>query len=112
MFQDSDVAERSPLETVIDCDEFLWTRNHTDLPQGRMVFVHLTVKRWSKDLLTRLQNIWNARRSEFPNIVFAQPNVDSHLFERFAAHFGFRPITDCICTDGQNRRIFVNFKYT
>lgn len=102
----------SPLEIVCETDDFLWQTNSIDLGEGRiMPFMHLTVYVPTPRVMKAMKALYASKRHEFPNIVFAQGLVDDDKFERFVAHFGFKPISDCFCTDGVNRRLFVNYHY-
>lgn len=107
-----DSYRQLPTEIVCETDEFLWRLDRKDLGDGKiMTFMHLYVYVFTPAIMHTMKALFDLKRSEFPNIIFAQGEVDDDKFERFAAHFGFKPISDCICTDGVNRRLFVNYYF-
>lgn len=82
-----------------------------DLGAGRvMTFVHLDVFYFDKSTWKRIQWAFDHYRPTLPPIIFAQPAVDSPLFEKFVSRFGFQLLNDCHCDDGLNRRIFVHYR--
>src|SRR5690348_18241873 len=96
MSQDCDVSSGSfkqlPTEIVCETDEFLWRFDRKDLGDGKiMTFMHLYVYEFSPSIMRTLKALFNSKRPEFPNIIFAQGEVDDDKFERFVAHFGFKP---------------------
>lgn len=75
----------------------------------QMLMIHLDVHNFSRSVLRRLHAVVDLWRPKLPPIIFTQPANDSPLFEKFVSRFGWQFLNDCICEDGQNRRIFVNY---
>lgn len=73
-----------------------------------MTFVHINVINWSKSTLKTLKERWKSVRDELPPIIYAQGNTTDAKWVKFVTHFGFKPLSNCICSDGKDRRIFYN----
>jgi hypothetical protein len=81
-----------------------------DLGDDRqMLMIHLDVTHFSKSVMKRIKEAVDYHRPSFPPIIFTQPANDSPLFEKFVSRFGWQFLNDCFCSDGLNRRIFVNY---
>lgn len=86
---------------------------HTNLvqptPGTLMTFVHVDVFVTSPSVIKRLLKLWPDVRSKLPPIIFCTGHVDDDKFDRFVTLFGWLPLSDTPCSDGNTRRIYVNY---
>lgn len=78
------------------------------LPGIVMTFVHIDVYYMSHKTLQHMMAEWPNVRSRLPPIVYAQGDVTDAKWAKFVKRFGFTYLTDCLCSDGVSRRIFIN----
>lgn len=101
-------TERTVLHSEPDFD-FSFDEFHFD-DDRVMPMIHLDVFYFDKNTMKRLREVYDYWRPKFPPIIFAQPEEDTPLFEKFVSRFGFKFISDAVCSDGATRRIFVNYR--
>ena len=77
-------------------------------PGNLMTFVHIEIHDWRPSTWRRLKANWPAVLARLPKVFFCQGKVDDAKFQKFISYFGFSFLADCICTDGVNRRIYIN----
>lgn len=95
---------------VLDEPEYTFSYSVRDLGEDRyMTMIHIDVYYLSPSVMRDMIAKWRIFRTIHPNIVFAQGDKDDEKFERFVKKFGFSYLGDCPCTDGQNRRLFINY---
>lgn len=81
-----------------------------DLGEGRLMhFLHLDVYYFSSSILRQMLKQWRMFRSNVTGPLFCMGDVDDDKFARFIAHFSFQYLREIPCTDGQMRRLFVNY---
>lgn len=102
--------EMSPRVTVLDEPEYTASYHVTDLGDGRqMTFVHLDVYHMDKEILRRLDAQWQVFREHVPVVLYCMSDDDSEVWAKFIQRFGFEFLHDVVCSDGNSRRIFVNY---
>lgn len=79
-------------------------------PGVLMTFVHVEVFEPSPSVIKRLLALWPEVRSKLPPLVFCSGHVDDDKFHRFVTLFGWLPISSTPCSDGNTRRIYVNYR--
>jgi len=95
---------------VWDGTEYIAEMHYEDLGEGRLMpFFHLDVFYFSPEILKRMLKEWEEHRHTVPTPLFCMGEEDDEKFSRFISKFGFQYLTDCPCTDGKTRRLFVNF---
>ena len=95
---------------VEDCPEFLCELQEFRRGNDQMVFIHLTTENWSLKTLRKMQNDFALLRECVTCPLYACGNDTDEKWAQFISLFGFRPLTEAVCTDGKRRRIFVHFK--
>jgi hypothetical protein len=97
-----------PRVMLLSVPEFDCSFSYNQIAPGiLMTFVHLDVYYWSPSVYRQLKDHWPIIRKRLPDIIFTQGNVsDQAKFDKFVQRFGWKPLVDCICTDGSNRPIF------
>jgi hypothetical protein len=95
-------------DVVLDHPEYKASLEEFRDSSGRqMVFVHLYVfAPWTKALLQRFRSEWTLFRKHVTCPLFACADVDDEKWAKFVSLFGFKPLSEAICTDGKRRRIF------
>ena len=92
--------------------DFLVELSWFALDDGALVpFIHLQVTNWSARVLRDLISLWGRLRPTLPPIVFAQGTTDDAKLAKLVVKFGFVFHADCLCDDGLNRRLFVNYRH-
>lgn len=100
----------SPRVTVIDEPEYEASYHVTELPDGKvMTFVHLDVYAMNREILRRLDAQWALFREHVPVVLYAIADEDSQVWSKFISRFGFEYHNDIVCTDGNTRRLFINY---
>lgn len=101
---------RYPCVLLVDTPEFSFeTQLVQPSPGCLMTFCHIAVHRWTKGTLRSLKDNWKRIRPTLPPVVFAHgQNPNDAKWEKFVTHFGFTHLTDGLCHDGRERRIFIN----
>jgi hypothetical protein len=73
-----------------------------------MTFFHIDVYYFQASTLREMRTAWSKFRNRLPPVVYAQGDVTDLKWEKFVKQFGFEFCTDCVCSDGVSRRIFMN----
>lgn len=90
--------------------DFILSFELVDLGANRLMpMIHFEVRRFNRSIWGRMKEVVTRLRPDFPEIIYCQPTNDTPLFEKFVSRFGFTPHGDGYCSDGKNRRIFVNY---
>lgn len=97
-------------QTVLDTPAYLWVLEEFRNGDAQMVFVHLTIRKWLRATFKELLAHWKLFREVVTCPIYACPDDDDDKFAQFAGLFGFKPISEAMCTDGKLRRIFVSLK--
>lgn len=96
------IAYQCP-EFTIATDEFL---NGGE----QMVFMHVTVTKWSAKTMRELLRVFAAFRSCTKCPLYAVRDLDNAKDVKFISRFGFKPLIEIICVNGERRHLFVNLK--
>ena len=88
-------------EYIFELDEF---RRGDD----QMVFVHLWVKKWAPRVFKQIIREWRAFRKVAPGPLYAVGEDDDSKWERFVRTLGFEELTDAVCENGEQRRVFIS----
>jgi hypothetical protein len=73
----------------------------------QMVFIHLWVKKdWSLALLKRFKHEFSVLRQHVTCPLYACSEADDDKWSKFVTLFGFKPLSEALCTDGVTRRIY------
>ena len=78
-------------------------------PGVLMNFVHLDVYQFTANTLRHFKSIWSEIRPTLGPIVFCIGHTDDKKFHKFCTHFGWSLISQTPCSDGNTRRIYVNY---
>jgi len=97
-------------QTVIDCPEYVFEIDEYGRGDDRVVFVHLTVHKWSLSVFKRMLRDVAAFREAVSCPYFAVGAVDDEKFAKFMQRLGFKFLTHVICRNGERRRLFINLK--
>ena len=73
-----------------------------------MMFVHLKVHEWSKEVLRELKLRWSQFREHVTCPLYAIADVADVKWEKFISFFGFTFLNEVICENGEKRRLFVS----
>lgn len=95
---------------VIDCPEFFFDLNEFQRGDDHMVFAHLTVHKWSLTVLKRILQDFAVFRTHVTCPLYALGSQDDEKWAAFVALLGFKFLTNVICENGEQRRLFMNFK--
>jgi hypothetical protein len=78
---------------------------------AQMIFVHVTVHKWSKSTLKEMLSVFRTFRECVTCPLYAVGEVDDDKWASFVSLFGFRPLLDqVVCINGERRRLFVHLK--
>jgi hypothetical protein len=95
---------------VTDCPEYLWELDEHRGPSGeQMMFAHLKVRKWSKSTLALMRERFRQFRECVSTPLYAIGDVEDAKYVKFLRHFGFEPLTEVICENGERRRLFISF---
>lgn len=99
----------TPKRTIYSVPDFDFHVNLIQPAPGVvMTFVHIDVYYFQPSTIREMRAQWPSVRSRLPPVVYAQGDVTDLKWEKFVKQFGFEFCTDCVCSDGVSRRIFVN----
>ena len=102
--------EATPFKTVWDEPEYTAYYNEYIFDTGEvMTLFHLDVFYFSASILRQMLRQWEVFREHNPVVLFCHGEVDDEKFAKFVSKFGFKPLKVVPCSDGVNRRLFVNF---
>lgn len=77
--------------------------------EDQMVFLHLTVRKWSVSVAKEILRNWKLFRQCVTCPVFANGDGgDQVKWEAFVSLLGFQFLTNIICENGVERRLFVH----
>lgn len=78
-------------------------------PGVLMTFVHVDIYRSTAGTIKSLLAQWPAVRQKLPPLIFCHGHTDDDKFHRFVTLFGWELISYTPCSDGNTRRIYVNY---
>jgi hypothetical protein len=95
-------------ETIaIDNNEYELALEEFRRGDDQMVFIHLWVKKdWSLALLKRFKYEFGVLRQHIKCPLYAMSEADDDKWSKFVTLFGFKPLSEALCTDGVSRRIY------
>lgn len=94
-------------DIVLDHPEYQLSLEEYRRGEDQMVFIHLYVwKDWSAKLLKRFMHEWKILRKHVTCPLYACADIDDDKWSKFVQLFGFKPLSEAICTDGKTRRIY------
>ncbi len=95
--------------TLAATTKYVWGVEIQECGDKQMLFAHLTVYRWSKSVFRELLGVFAKFRESFPNVpLYCVGLPDDNKFERFVAHFGFKPIIDDVIREnGAHSRLYL-----
>lgn len=96
-------AHETP-EYRFDLDEY------RDDDGKQMLFVHLAVTRSSPSTFREMRDVWSKFREVVTCPIYALGPDEDDKFANFVRLFGFKPLSDVICENGEQRRLFLNTK--
>lgn len=98
--------------TAVDCPEYLFdlTEHRNTATGDQMLFVHLVVRKWSKTTLKNMLHVFKQFRECVTCPLYANAMVDDEKWARFISKFGFVPLQNVVCEDGETRRLYINLK--
>jgi hypothetical protein len=100
----------SPRTVLWDEPEYTASYHTVDLGEGRvMTFFHLDVYFLNHKILQQMQEQWRLFRETVPCVLFTLPDDGSPAWERLVEMFGFQYLRDVGCTDGNTRKLYVNY---
>lgn len=107
--------------TVVDCSEYFWEleefRDKSPSAAGaapdgsgdqQFMLVHLKVRKWSKDVLKSMRAAFLTFRDVVTCPLYAVHPVEDDKWVKFIAYFGFKPLTEITCENGERRTLFIN----
>src|SRR6187455_3003038 len=100
--------------TVVDCPEYYCGLEEFRRGDDQMMFIHMTVHQWSKAALTKAKREFKLLRQCVTCPIYScgpmYPNdeADVKKWESFVKLFGFKFLTNAMCTDGKQRRVFIH----
>jgi hypothetical protein len=98
-------------QTVLDAPEFFADIDIWRNGDAEMVFIHLNVRQWNKQALTKMMKAWREFREYVTCPLYAVAGDDyGEKWKGFVSLFGFKPLIDCVCANGQQRCIYINAK--
>ena len=98
--------ELAARHTIIDCPEFRWRLHEYRDGEQQMMFMHLTVHKWSKEVFKRMKTLWTTFRQVVTCPLYAVHPVEDEKWVAFIAHFGFKHLTEITCNNGERRTLF------
>ena len=94
---------------VEECPEYAAYYEPVETSDGTMYLFHFYVTVWSPSVYKKFARRFSEWRPTFPHVLFCAGDVDDEKYEKFLSRFGFKYLTHVGCTDGNTRRLFVNF---
>lgn len=96
---------------VVDDADYICELSEYRRGADQMVFIHLTVRKWSLRVLKRLLHEFYLLREHVTCPLYANPGPDdSGKWEAFVELLGFKFLTNVVCKNGQQRKLFVHIK--
>lgn len=103
---------------IIDKDEYYFAvdelrRPRDDGSEDQMVFIHLSIFKWTPSVYKEVLRNWKSFREHVVCPLYAVGGVveeDVAKWERFVTRLGFKFLTNVVCTNGAERRLFIHQK--
>lgn len=97
--------------SVIDKAEYYFALEEYRRGDDRMVFIHLCVHVWTPSVYKEVLRNWKMFRECVTCPLFAVAGVeDVAKWERFVTRLGFKFVSNVICENGAERRLFIHIK--
>lgn len=93
---------------IIDCPDYYWSLEEFRRGEDQMVFVHLTVRKWTPRVWRNLQHVWSLFRKCVVCPLWAVSEDGTPKFEHFVSRLGFEFHSNVVCENGAERRLFVH----
>jgi hypothetical protein len=95
--------------SVIEKPEYHFVIEEWKKGEHQMLFLHLTVHKWSLSVFKEILRNWKLFRQCVQCPVFAIGGTDdTEKWERFVSTLGFLPLQNVICENGAERRLFIH----
>lgn len=99
-----------PRVTILSAPEYdISIQYQQPQPGVLMTFVHVDIFCAAPSVIKSLLAKWPEVRKTLPPIVFCHGHSDDAKFHRFVTRFGWKPLSHTPCSDGNTRRIYVNY---
>ena len=95
---------------VLDKPSFLFEVVEYRDGERQMLFINLFVKKWSPETLVEIKRDYAAFRECVSCPIYIVAEEFTPTWEHFVRSFGFEPLIEAECTDGESRRLFVSLK--
>jgi hypothetical protein len=96
---------------VLDKPEYYFALEEFRRGEDQMVFVHITVRKWTVSVFKEILRNWKLFREYVTCPLYAIGGVeDLDKWETFVSRLGFKFLQDVICENGEHRRLFIHFK--
>ena len=96
--------------TVVERPEYISEIGEYRRGEDQMVFLHMKIHKFSPRVLKQALADFKLLREFVTCPLYACGEVDDDKFEKWCRLFGFQYLSTALCTDGKQRRIFINFK--
>jgi hypothetical protein len=93
---------------VVDHPEYTCLLEEFRRGQDQMMFIHFEVHKWSKETLKLAKKEFALLRQFVTCPLYGCGEVDDEKWANFVKLFGFKFLTNAICTDGKSRRVFIH----
>ena len=93
---------------LVDCPDFYFSLEEFRRGQDQMVFVHITVRKWSASVWRNIQHTWTCFRHAVTCPVWAVGADGTPKFDRFVSRLGFQFHSNVVCKNDAERRLFVH----
>jgi hypothetical protein len=74
----------------------------------QLLIAHVRVVHWSPSVRKQCHAVWDAFRKVVTAPVFTLGIEDDKKFERFVRSFGYQPLINVTCENGETRRLFIH----
>jgi hypothetical protein len=95
---------------VLECPVYSFTLDEYGRGADRMVFAHLAVHKWSLSGLKQIIHDFTVFRQHVVCPLYAVALVDDEKWSAFVGLLGFKFLTNVLCENGEQRRLFVSLK--
>jgi hypothetical protein len=96
---------------VIDKDDYYFAIEEYRRGEDQMVFLHLTVHKWTPSVFKEILRNWKLFREYVTCPLYAIGGVEHpEKWEAFVSRLGFKFLIDVVCENGAKRRLFVHYK--
>lgn len=96
---------------VVDNDDYYFALEEYRRGNDQMVFVHLTVHKWTPRVFKELIKRWKQFREYVTCPLYAVGGVeDVEKWEAFVSLLGFKFLMNVVCENGAERRLFIHNK--